>query len=170
MNLNVMKEHTMKRLIVLLATLLLSFGLISAADQVDVNAYTGSTLITPGDTIWDNGDYAFGVSIANDSTVWGQGHGFEITGDAPLSWVTMPDGFPGTPGAVDMVTLIAGSRMTATTWDLGGFQANEYDLDGVLPDIVFFGGAAYNNGLLAGPWREWLISTSISAPLPPKTS
>jgi len=137
----------MKRLIVLLATLLLSFGLISAADQIDVNAYEGgTTLIAPGDTLFDNTDFAFGISIANDSTVWGQGHGWVITGDAPYAWRTLTDGL----GASEYLALV-GTRLTATTWDLGGFQVTEQDVDGVLPDTILFGGAAFNNGLLAGP-------------------
>jgi len=155
----------MKRLIVLLATLLLSFGLISAADQIDIQTYEGGTLlIAPGDTLFDNTDFQFSILIGNESTVWGLGNGYVVTGDpeVPFEWRTMADGIPPDPLhpelGVKLLTLVDGGRMLpgTQTWDIGGFIVNEQNVDNVLPDTVLYGGAALGAGLQAGPLDRML--------------
>ncbi len=137
----------MKRLIVLLATLLLSFGLISAENRVDV---TLSGAGFDNDTIRIGMPVTYDVALENDELLGGLSLGFTFTSPdgVDFAWNNV-GGLDPTNG---MFTVPAGCRMDppGSIWDLGGLQIAEQDLDGVLPDTILFGGAALSGGLPVG--------------------
>jgi len=141
-----MKELKMKRLIVLLATLLLSFGL----------TYAGTASIdlrVPGDTIVPGSPVAIEIWLANDVPCFG----FQI----PLG-LTTPDGVTWTWnaqtlnawGASKYITHNPAGRIAlptsvAANFDLtSGLLVQEPDL----PTGIGFGaGVMFGPGMLAGP-------------------
>jgi len=155
-----MKEHNMKRIVVLLATLLLSFGLTNAANNVQVTA-AGNL---DGDTLRADVAGKFVVGIENDGALGGISLGFIIDGSATY---VMNDagGFPGISPATSPKFLkgIAGTRwMTAAAvdgscWDLGGTNVT-YDPAATAPvdKQWLVGGAALGAGLGAGPMQDML--------------
>ncbi len=160
----------MKCKLVMLAALalLLSFSLIQAADSVQVSIYDvarGRTLVPDVDTIYiDNTTpltYRMEFGLENDAKLGGLSLGF-ITTLALGSDITLDYQSQGTPDGATIIspghlTIVSGSRMhpANTVLDLGGFQYDESsnDYDGILPDTNFFGGAAFNGGVLAGPMQ-----------------
>ncbi|MCK5126444.1 MAG: T9SS type A sorting domain-containing protein [candidate division Zixibacteria bacterium] len=151
----------MKRLIVLLATLLLSFGLISAANTVDLVG-TGSAV--KADTIWTGMAVEMQVSVENDIHLGGIGFGFNLNnpeGGVTLSYPAQVDGF----GYYEAITVNPASRMfpTASVWDLGNLIVSDTGLDmanaglnGTLPDTVNIGGVALMGGLPVGAMEHML--------------
>jgi hypothetical protein len=150
-----MKEHNMKRTVVLLATLLLSFGLTNAADQVIVG-FSG------GDTIRVGQEYAFEISLENDALLGGISLGWYIYSTDGATHVLgdkAASTFAGaTPNNTKPFIGIPGSRwMSAAAtdgscWDLGGSLVNDQLKDAQ----VLIGGAALGGGLAAGPLQHML--------------
>jgi len=165
----VMKEHNMKRLVVLLAVLLLSFGLTNAANRVVVTH-------SLGDTIWQGQAGYFIISYENDVKLGGVSNGFEITSTDGVTWTyDEAGGFPiaaGDLGGAKFVKGIAGSRWMSglsadgSCWDLGGTLIN----NALLPAQFLIGGAALGGGLNIGPLQPMLevhVTAGGMAPLDP---
>jgi len=151
----VMKEHNMKRLVVLLAVMLLSFGLTNAANQVTITH-------NMGDTIWQGQAGWFIVSYENDVKLGGVSNGFKITSTDGVTWTyDEAGGFAISSGNLagpKFVKGIAGSRWMAgpgadgSCWDLGGTLIN----NSLVPAQFLVGGAALGAGLNAGPLQPML--------------
>ena len=129
----------MKRTFVLLATLLLSFGLINAANKV--------TPIMNPDTAWTNAgqETLCEFWIENDIQWHGFTSGFQTTsttGGVTWTWITEPDGYgPFGPGTgISTTRIIAGTRIDplSDTFD-GVLLVKESDTDGASPDSIMFG-------------------------------
>ncbi len=147
----------MKRTIVLLATLLLSFGLISAGDVVYVEH--------AGDTIWTGVSQTFDVSLENDAKLGGMSLGLMIYSPDGATWTWEN---VGTHGAANnhadslYVTEVAGSRMVGA-WDMTGLLVTNA-LDGVTPDTLLAGGVALNAGLPAGGKELMYLYHGVTGP------
>jgi hypothetical protein len=141
-----MKEHNMKRTVVLLATLLLSFGLIQGQVRnadIDVPTIQDSLRIGVATTL--------DVSLENDYVLGGMSLGFEVFSPDGASWSW--DNVGGLGTVTGCVTLVTSSRMgTGTVFDMTGFLVTEYDVDETGPrDVIMGGGVAMLQGLPAGP-------------------
>jgi hypothetical protein len=141
-----MKEHNMKRTIVLLATLLLSFGLIQGQVRnadIDVPTIQDSLRIGVATTL--------DVSLENDYVLGGMSLGFEVFSPDGASWSW--DNVGGLGTVTGCVTLVTSSRMgTGTVFDMTGFLVTEYDVDETgTRDVIMGGGVAMMQGLPAGP-------------------
>jgi hypothetical protein len=141
-----MKEHNMKRTIVLLATLLLSFGLIQGQVRnadIDVPTIQDSLRIGVATTL--------DVSLENDYVLGGMSLGFEVFSPDGASWSW--DNVGGIGTVTGCVTLVTSSRMgTGSVFDMTGFLVTEYDVDETgTRDVIMGGGVAMLQGLPAGP-------------------
>jgi hypothetical protein len=148
-----MKEHNMKRTVVLLATLLLSFGLTNAANLVDVGMNA--------DTAFSGQQRAFVISIENDALLGGISLGWYIY--SPDGATFTLDNAPGsqfagaTPnGSTPFLGVgarwMSGAASDGSCWDLGGTLVN----DQLAPAQILVGGAALGGGLAAGPLEPQL--------------
>ncbi len=148
----------MKRIVVLLATLLLSFGLTNATNTVDL-----SPAPIPGwgtDTIQNNTPGYFLLSIENDTPLGGSSTGFIITSADGATW-TFDDagGFTTIPPGPKFVVGVPGSRWMngaaadGSCWDLGGTLVT---VPGTDVDSFLVGGAALGDGMAAGPLQAML--------------
>ena len=145
----------MKRLVVLLAVMLLSFGLTNAINQVKITHNLG-------DTIWQGQAGWFIASYGNDVKLGGVSNGFKITSTDGVTWTyDEAGGFPIASGNVlgpKFVKGIAGSRWMSgasadgSCWDLGGTLIN----NGLVPAQFLVGGAALGAGLNIGPLQPML--------------
>jgi hypothetical protein len=160
-----MKEHNMKRIVVLLATLLLSFGLTNAANLVQITA-SGNNPASPNtDTLRADVEGIFTVGIENDALLGGISLGFIMNGTATWTMVNKVGGFPGISPATSpkFLTGIAGTRwMTANAtdgscWDLGGTNVT-FDPAAAAPlnQQWLVGGAALAAGLQPGGMQDML--------------
>jgi hypothetical protein len=149
----VMKEHEMKRTIVLLATLLLSFGLISAQSDI-------VTVSHVGDTIWTGSSSTFDVSLENSQLLGGMSLGLQISSPDGATWAWDA---AGTHGTSLYVTEVAGTRMIGA-WDMTGLLITEEDVDGNLPDVIMAGGVALMVGMAAGPSEHMYSLHGITGP------
>ncbi len=145
----------MKRTVVLLATLLLSFGLTNAANIVDL-APTSWT----ADTIFNDMSGYFTISLENDAALGGMSVGFIITSPDGATWtfdeaggfVTIPPGpkfVKGIPGSRWM----SGAHADGSCWDLGGTLVT---VPGTDVDSFLVGGAALGDGMAAGPLQAMM--------------
>lgn len=145
----------MKRTVVLLATLLLSFGLTNAANQVVVS-HTG------GDTAFTGQAGYFIVSIENDALLGGISLGWHIYSPDGATFTLDEHGgstfAAATPNGSHPIAGVPGSRwMSAAAtdgscWDLGGSLVNDL----LAPAQVLVGGAALGGGLAAGGLQAML--------------
>lgn len=144
----------MKRLVALLAIMLLSFGL-SYAQSVTVDLDTPASQ-NPSSPL------AIGIDLTNPSKILGMSLGFNVWspagGNGPIAWTWRNMGAAGY-GTSKAVTIVAGSRLDppGTVFDLGGFLVSEYPT----PNWILVGGAALNGGLPAGP-RQHMVDLNIS--------
>jgi len=161
----------MKRIVVLLATLLLSFGLTNAANIVQLDPM--GNLDTSGDTVFTNVEGYWQISLENDALLGGMSIGFIVSGTAGYAMVDKGTAAFLTSPATSprFVQGIAGSRwMTAAAtdgscWDLGGTNVT-YDPAGTQPDQFLIGGAGLMAGLNAGALEPMLKAYYILDPLP----
>jgi len=142
----------MKRIVVLLATLLLSFGLTNAANVVDMQPGTAPWT---ADTLYNNIPGFFTLSLENDADLGGCSFGFILTSPDGATWTfDEAGGFLTTPAGPKFVKGIAGSRwMNGTaadgSWcDLGGTQVS---VPGTDVDSFLIGGAGLMGALATGP-------------------
>lgn len=159
----------MKRTIVLLATLLLSFGLINAANVVTVD-HPG------GDTLWTGSSEQFDISLENDFKMGGMSLGLTIYSPDGATWTWENVGTHG-PWWTDpaeqqddslftdslYVTEVPGTRMVGR-WDSSEFLVT-LALNGILPDTILVGGVANAKGMFAGPKQH--MYTYHGIPLSP---
>ena len=133
----------MKRIVVLLATMLLSFGLISAQNEVDI-AVEGMVL----DTLRVGVPATLDVYLANDYVLGGMSLGFQIWGTgATWSWNNV-----GGVGASGFVSLVDGTRLAGgDVFDMTGLLITEQDIDEAGRDTLMAGGVALMLGLPTGP-------------------
>ncbi len=146
----------MKRTIVLLATLLLSFGLVSAANQV--NAFLEWD--GPGtDTVWVGSATRLVIQLENDVKLGGLSIGFELTTNDVITWTYDVQGTPDGATIITPGTLTLGGRMApgGAVWDLGGFQFTQRSMDGVSPDSMLVGGAALGGGFTPGGFEDHVV-------------
>ncbi|MFH1701315.1 MAG: T9SS type A sorting domain-containing protein [Candidatus Zixiibacteriota bacterium] len=149
----------MKRLIVLLATLLLSFGLTyGQQDLCDIIVHTHSG----SDTLWAGVAAEFGIALENSQNLGGITLGFEITSPDGATWTwnnvgnRKPD-----PASEFYITMLSNTRMWPPTildpkgvWDMTGLLITYADVDNTLPDRILAGGVAMGAGLPPGPLEE----------------
>jgi hypothetical protein len=149
-----MKEHNMKRIIVLLATLLLSFGLANAIHKVDVG------IPEIDDTLRIGVPSQFIFSFENDVKWGGYSMGFQIYSGGGATWTWANTGGLGTKGAIKV---LAGCRQDppGTVWDLGGFQLNEVDMNNATPDVFLIGGVAMMQGMQPGPLQAMVTADFV---------
>jgi hypothetical protein len=149
-----MKEHNMKRTVVLLAIMLLSFGLTNAANRVDVYH-------SPDDTLWTGEASTIEIWIENDNKLGGISLGFAVsaTGVGTYTLDNVASTFaPATPNGGTFITGVGGSRWMSganadgSCWDLGGTLIN----DNLAPAQFLLGGAALSAGLNAGASEHML--------------
>jgi hypothetical protein len=177
-----MKEHNMKRIVVLLATLLLSFGLCNAADEVDIATASGPGFADP-DTIWIDGPSEFHIFLGNaDNALGGMSLGFAIGSPdgATWAWLEMPGGYTDeTPGAEPRcVTMIPGTRLDigSPAGTSGDNVADAFDMTGLLvtmrkpltgsgADSIMVGGVSLMKNLPAGG-LEHMLTYNFEAFIP----
>jgi hypothetical protein len=151
-----MKEHNMKRIVVLLATLLLSFGLTNAANIVQVDLMGN----LDSDTLRADIQGYWAISLENDALLGGCSFGFITSGTATYSMSTVGGAFVTSPAGPNFVVGLPGTRwMTANAtdgscWDLGGSQVS-FD-PGTYPGQFLIGGAGLMYGLAAGGLEHML--------------
>jgi hypothetical protein len=161
-----MKEHNMKRIVVLLATLLLSFGLINAANQVNIQLVSS---VDP-DTLRIGQQSLLKVSLENDIKLGGMSLGFKIWSVASpdlatWDWAVAP---VNPVGASSIVGIEPGSRIgppTGTAFDMTGLLVTEQDINEVSPDVIMCGGVALAQGLPIGPMQHMYSYYFIPGPL-----
>jgi hypothetical protein len=134
-----MKEHNMKRIVVLLATLLLSFGLVNAG-QVDAvfNSLTPDTIRTQGAAT------TIDVSWTRDFDVFGASIGIEMYSpdDATWTWTNV--------GALNMVNLVTTTVDLNAAFDMTKFLVTEQNVDEADADTIMCGGVAMMVGVPTG--------------------
>ena len=145
----------MKRIIVLLLIVALSFGYAHAADYVEVDL--GGTT---DDTILYGFVYQFTISIENDVQLGGISLPFEIYSSDGVSWslvdVAYSQFVPASPNGGTFVSGVEGSRWMSraatdgSCWDLGGTLID----DDLAPGQLLIGGrrAGYNRGSSSICW------------------
>lgn len=160
----------MKRIVVLLATLLLSFGLTNAANNVQITA--GGNMVQ--DTLRTGKPGTFTVGIENDALLGGISLGFIMNGTATWS-MDEAGGFPGISPATSpkFLTGIAGTRwmsgasLDGSCWDLGGTNVT-FDPAAAPPlnQQWLVGGAGLSAGLQPGGMQDMLVAHYTIDPLP----
>ena len=144
------------KLIMLLAAMLVSCGLVQAADSVGVVVYdkTEGAVVTAGSNVPVGHALELQISIASDTAMGGISLGFDFSSvDAGLT--TTWDAQTGGHGTSTAVTVVPGSRMDPVSGTIDLFVITEQDLDGTLPDSILIGGAAIlGAGLDAGPYEH----------------
>ncbi|MDD4051287.1 MAG: T9SS type A sorting domain-containing protein [candidate division Zixibacteria bacterium] len=137
------------KLIMLLSVLLLSWGMVHAVGDAQVD------LRVVGDTIFPEVDQTLDFWVANDSLCGGIQLPFELssTDGVTWAWLTQPTGW----GTSKYITHVVDSRVDppATVFDLtGGFLV----LEGGLPSALGVGGGtgAVGTGMAAGPLQHIL--------------
>ena len=133
----------MKRTVVLIATLLLSFGLFNAAlaqDDVDI-------AVSSGDTLWMGEAATLDISLANSYALGGMSLGFQCWSPDGATWAWNNVGGYGTN--TGCVTLVPGSRMDPNgdgsamdVFDMTGMLVTEQDYDGMARDTIMCGGVS----------------------------
>ena len=158
----------MRRTIALLATLLLSFGLIYAQtqDAMDIGHTTAGTQYAPGhamDTMWAGMPSTIDFYYENLDTLGGYSTGFKFwsTDGATWQWDTaifeiayIPGSFPPAFDTIwEIITVVAGSRHDphSVALDNGGLQLTYADIDEADYDTILWGGTRKDNGLPPGP-------------------
>ncbi len=137
----------MKRTIVLLATLLLSFGLIQGQDvrnaDIDVPMIDDSLRIDVATSL--------DVSLEQDYILGGMSLGFEVFSPDGATWSWKNVG--GLGAITQCVTMVGTSRLgDGTCFDMTGFLVTEADIDEAGPtDVIMCGGVAMMDGLPVGP-------------------
>jgi len=148
----------MKRLVVLLAVMLLSFGLTNAANQIVVtHSWMGAG--NP-DTIWQGEPGYWIVSYENDVKLGGVSSGFKMSSPNDATWtLDEAGGFNiALGGGPKFVKGIAGSRwmsganVDGSCWDLGGTLVSA----NLAPAQFLIGGAALSGGVTAGALQPML--------------
>jgi hypothetical protein len=145
-----MKEHNMKRIVVLLATLLLSFGLVNGANNVN---------ITVGGMIQDSLRFGtpaqLNIWLASDFNIFGMSLGFEMWSPDGATWSWDPVAGaigPDFGDSLNVVTIVPGSRLLVpkVAFDMTGFLATEKNYDELGYDTIMCGGVANKNPLPLG--------------------
>jgi hypothetical protein len=141
----------------LLAVLMLSFGLSQANDSVAVWVYdvTADAVLDPAtDTIYTadvDGNplsYQYWIGLENDHNLGGISLGFRMWSDdgAEWQWDAQPDGWgPGGQGAgLAAVTIIPTSRLFPidSAFDMTKLLVSEKSMDGLSPDTIVIGGVS----------------------------
>jgi hypothetical protein len=149
----------------LLAILLLSFGVSQAADSVAVWIYdvAGDALLDPAtDTIYTadiDGNplsYQIWIGLENDVNLGGMSLGFHLWSDDGLIWQydAQPGGWGplGQGTGLQAVTVITGSRLDppSAAFDMTQLLVTEKDVDGLLDDTLVFGGVSMQQTLEVG--------------------
>jgi hypothetical protein len=149
----------------MLAILLLSFGISQAADSVAVWVYDvgADVVLDPStDTIYvaDEGgnplSYQFWIGLENDVDLGGMSLGFRIWSDdgAEWQWDAQPDGWgpAGQGSGLAAVTVIPDSRLypVDSAFDMTKLLVTEKNMDGMADDTVVFGGISMLQKLEAG--------------------
>jgi len=158
-----------RKSIMLLAILLLSFGVSQAADSVAVWIYnaTQDYVLDPASDVmylYDNGDnpqsYQIWIGLENDADLGGMSLGFRISSADGVTWTydAQVDGL----GTLDAVTTPPGARLNPAagptgTFDMTGLLITEKSIDGMVDDTMVFGGVSMNNVLAIGPMQPMII-------------
>lgn len=155
-----------RRLLMVLAVLLLSFGVSQAADSVYIAVYdvAGDSLLSPGDTIYlaDTAgnplSYQFLIALENDGILGGLSLGFRIysVDGATWNWDAQPDGLPSDGLAAFTVDTTSRLHPHEDVLDMTGLLVTEQDVDGQLDDSVTLGGVALWEGLPIGPMETMI--------------
>jgi len=155
----------------LLAVLLLAFGVSQAADSVAVWIYnaTGDYTLDPAsDTMYlldDLGNpqsYQIWIGLENDVDLGGMSLGFRIWSDDGVTWVyDAQDGGWGPTGqntGLQAVTVTPGSRLDppSSAFDMTQLLVTEKNVDGMIDDTLVFGGVSMNQVLELGPMESML--------------
>lgn len=145
------------KLIMLLAILLMSFGVLQAADSVAVWIYDvdGDSLLDPAtDTIYTTlpggapHQYQMWVGLESDVDLGGMSLGFRISSVDGVTWSydTQVDGWGplGINTGLAAVTVAPGSRLDppSSAFDMTQLLITEKDVDGMLDDTIVFGGVS----------------------------
>ena len=135
----------MKRTIVLLATMLLSFGLISAQEPnaVDID------IVTPDgtDTLRIGVAAALDIYMANDYILGGLTLGIQVWADGDAAW-SWEGGHA--HGASGYVSSEYGRMGDGSVFDMTGLLITEQDIDGLARDTILAGGVALMVGMPTG--------------------
>ncbi len=171
------------KLIMLLAVLLLSFGMSQAQteDSVFIELYnaTDDVVVAPGsnisavDTLGNYYQYQVRMYIENSFDVFGGSLGFEYWGDAGLkiNWEAQTGGWgnAGEDGGCACVTIPIGSRFDPAagtgSWSMTGLLVTEQDLDSIAPDTILVGGVSLFNSLATGP-KENMFNFHFTMDIP----
>ena len=146
---------------------LLSFGVLQAADSVAVKLYnaTDGVYINDGENIsilnapaGDTIEYQLQVFVENDVILGGMSLGFVwLSPDgANIRWLAQVDGWgkDGQNTGFAAVTVPAASRFdpapSTGSFDLTGLLVTEQDVDGTVPDSALLGGVALTKGVPVG--------------------
>jgi hypothetical protein len=159
-----MKEHNMKRTVVLLATLLLSFGLINAqVDYGEVNLVLGGAGFL-NDTIRIDLETELQIHMLNDTELGGMSLGIETTSPDGATW-TWSTAYSIPNLTNGMVSAGYGRMLDGSTFDMTGLLVTQADVDGVSPDVIMCGGVAMMAGVPIGP-LEHQYSYHFTAAVP----
>jgi hypothetical protein len=152
----------------LLAVLLLSFGVSHAADVVAISVYdvTNDVVLNPAtDTIYTldaDGNplsYQMWIGLENSVDLGGLSLGFRISSTDGVIWQydAQPDGISGDDNLA-AVTVVPGSRMDPhdDVFDLTGLLVTDQDTDGALDDLILFGGVSLFASLPIGPMQNMI--------------
>jgi hypothetical protein len=155
----------------LLAVLLLSFGVAQAADSVAVGIYdvTNAVLLDPStDTIYTldvDGNplsYQIWISLENDVGLGAVSLGFRFWSVDGVTWQYDAQvggwGPAGENTGLSAVTVMAGSRLDppADVFDMTELLVLETDVDGQLDDIMLVGGVGLFDSLAPGPMEAMM--------------
>jgi hypothetical protein len=162
------------KLIMLLAILLLSFGLANAADSVAVWIYdvANDVVMDPAtDTIYTEDvdgnplSYQIWIGLESDVDLYGMSLGFRMWSNDGVQW--QYDAQTGGLGVSEAVTVVAGSRMDppSSAFDMTGLLVNEKNMDGMLDDTVTVGGVSLSQTLELGPMEPMMAIHFTPAPV-----
>jgi len=137
----------MKRIVVLLAILLLSFGLTQAANQVDIDV----PMIQ--DSLRIDAATTLDIYLENDLVLGGMSLGFQVWSPGTATWQW--DNVGGLGTNTGCVTVVAGSRLDPAvgtgSFDMTGLLITEQNIDEAGRDTIMAGGVAMMKGLPTGP-------------------
>jgi len=142
-----MKEHNMKRIIVLLATMLLSFGLVNAANNVNIQI-SGVT----DDSLRIGVAATLDVYLENDYVLGGMSLGFQVWSPDGATWAwNNVGGFGATTGCVTVEAGRLDPAVGTGSFDMTGLLVTEQNVDEAGRDTIMCGGVAMSKGLPIGP-------------------
>ncbi len=103
------------------------------------------------DTVYIGSRHHFQILIENAWIMGGMSLAFQVYSEDGVTWNwdSQPSGLP--EDGLKAVTIVPGSRMDNTPWDMTGHDVTETNMDGVGSDSLIMGGVALMIGLVPGP-------------------